>query len=196
MQVGVNWTSLGRGIQVRLGAPRRFPASKWRHPPNGHRPDLTLQRQVQTDQAESHLRGGGERGRRLYDLGHLKLGVMYYCLENTTKQMFDCYRSTFQVSERNAGNWPPHPRADVFYLTGSDGNGPGGSTGLTLVWISRARLVQRRGSEAALPIGSRRKRTPSTSCTAAMNRSWCAEWSWLPLTRGTTRRLPRGEAWM
>ena len=59
VQVGVNWTSLGRGIQVRLGAPRRFPASKWRHPPNGHRPDLTLQRQVQTDQAESHLRGGG-----------------------------------------------------------------------------------------------------------------------------------------
>ena len=52
--------------------------------------------------------------------------------------MFDCYRSTFQVSERNAGNWAPHPRADVFYLTGSDGNGPGGSTGLTLVDITGA----------------------------------------------------------
>ena len=73
-----------------------------------------------------------------YDLGHLKLGVMYYCLEDTKKQMFDCYRSTFQVSERNAGNWAPHPRADVFYLTGSDGNGPGGSTGLTLVDITGA----------------------------------------------------------
>ena len=78
---------------------------------------------------------------------------MYYCLENTTKQMFDCYRSTFQVSERNAGNWAPHPRADVFYLTGSDGNGPGGSTGLTLVDItggSRSSAVaKKRGNLAS-----------------------------------------------
>ena len=73
-----------------------------------------------------------------YDLKHLKPGVMYYCLEDKQKRKFDCYGSDFAVTTRKAGNWPSHPRADVFYLTGTGGQGPGGSTGLTLVDITGA----------------------------------------------------------
>lgn len=81
---------------------------------------------------------GGARVNEGYDLKHLKPGVMYYCLEDTAKQESHCVGSSFEVKQRNAGNWPSHPRADVFYLTGSGGNGPGNSTGLTLVDISGA----------------------------------------------------------
>ena len=73
-----------------------------------------------------------------YDLKHLKPGVMYYCLEGKRKKKFDCSGSNFAVTTSKAGNWPSHPRADVFYLTGTGGKGPGGSTGLTLVDITGA----------------------------------------------------------
>jgi len=73
-----------------------------------------------------------------YDLSHLSPGVMYYCLEDTAKQWLDCPGSFFEVSETIGDDWPSHPRADVFYLTGSGGKGPGGSTGLTLVDITGA----------------------------------------------------------
>jgi len=80
----------------------------------------------------------GQRVADGYDLSHLRPGVMYYCLEDTAKQLFDCDGSSFEVSELIGDDWPSHPRADVFYLTGSGGNGPGDSTGLTLVDITGA----------------------------------------------------------
>jgi hypothetical protein len=81
---------------------------------------------------------GGARVNEGYDLGHLRPGVMYYCLEDTAKQYGDCLGSSFQEVEPIGDDWPSHPRADVFYLTGSGGNGPGDSTGLTLVDITGA----------------------------------------------------------
>ena len=80
----------------------------------------------------------GQRVAEGYDLSHLRPGVMYYCLEDTAKQYGDCLGSSFQEVEPIGDDWPSHPRADVFYLTGSGGKGPGGSTGLTLVDITGA----------------------------------------------------------
>ena len=91
VQVGVNWTSLRRGIQVRLGA--SLDASKWRHPmatdPTSHCNGRCKQIKPSRILAGGNVDDG-------YDLGQLKLGVMYYCLEDTKKQRFDCYRSTFR----------------------------------------------------------------------------------------------------
>ena len=105
--------------------------------PIGHRPPTShCNRRCKEIEANRIFKGQSvDDG---YDLSHLRPGVMYYCLEDTAKRMFDCSGSSFEVSERIADNWPSHPRADVFYLTGSGGKGPGGSTGLTLVDITGA----------------------------------------------------------
>jgi hypothetical protein len=118
---------------------RRFPGRVQVAPPTqcGHRPPTShCNRRCEEIRASRIF--GGARVNEGYDLKHLRPGVMYYCLEDTAKQESHCVGSSFEVMQRNAGNWPSHPRADVFYLTGSGGNGPGGSTGLTLVDISGA----------------------------------------------------------
>ena len=118
---------------------RRFPGRVQVAPPAqcGHRPPTShCNRRCEEIRASRIFKGQSvDDG---YDLSHLRPGVMYYCLEDTAKQKSHCVGSSFEVKQRNAGNWPSHPRADVFYLTGSGGNGPGGSTGLTLVDISGA----------------------------------------------------------
>ena len=105
--------------------------------PIGHRPP-TSHCNRRCEEIEANRIFKGQRAAEGYDLSHLRPGVMYYCLEDTAKQESHCVGSSFEVMQRNAGNWPSHPRADVFYLTGSGGNGPGGSTGLTLVDITGA----------------------------------------------------------
>ena len=55
VQVGFNGRSLGRNIHVRLGASLDARPSGATHPMATDPPSLTLQRQVQRDQAESHL---------------------------------------------------------------------------------------------------------------------------------------------
>jgi hypothetical protein len=118
---------------------RRFPGRVQVAPPTqcGHRPPTSHCNRRCEEIRASRIFGGASVNEG-YDLKHLKPGVMYYCLEDTAKQESHCVGSSFEVMQRNAGNWPSHPRADVFYLTGSGGNGPGGSTGLTLVDISGA----------------------------------------------------------
>ena len=137
VQFGVNWTSPRRGFHVRLAS-----ALPWTRPsgatrPIGHRPPTShCNRRCKEIKANRIFMG--QRVADGYDLSHLRPGVMYYCLEDTAKKKRDCYRSSFEVSELIGDDWPSHPRADVFYLTGSGGNGPGDSTGLTLVDITGA----------------------------------------------------------
>merc|ERR1712194_560626 len=51
------------------------------------------------------------------ELDHLTPGVLYYCLESTSKQKFHCASSSFEVLKEHIDiNWPAHPLADVFYL--------------------------------------------------------------------------------
>ena len=149
--VGANWKHLGRRVQVRLGA--SLDASKWRQPPNGHCPDLTHCNGRCKKIAANRI-FKGENVDDGSELDHLTPGVLYYCLESTSKQKFHCASSSFEVLKEHIDiNWPAHPLADVFYLTGSDGNGPGGSTGLTLVDItggSRSSAVaKKRGNLAS-----------------------------------------------
>ena len=137
VRVGFNGSSLGRTIHVRLSAsldarlsgatPTQWPPTRPHYHCNGRCEEIKKNRIFETGTVTDG-----------YDLKHLKPGVMYYCLEDKEKKKFDCYGSDFAVTTRKAGNWPSHPRADLFYLTGTGGQGPGGSTGLTLVDITGA----------------------------------------------------------